>query len=70
MMTIKVTLATMNERLNHLATKSNVAALWGEMRWVTGTLDGTLGVWQFLTVMGAGVALIIAWPKLSAAPGI
>ncbi len=60
---IKVTLGRIDERLigmaNNLATKADVAK-------IDGKLDGKLGVWQFLPALGAAVALILAWPKISA----
>ncbi|WP_206452968.1 hypothetical protein [Aurantimonas marina] len=37
---------------------------------VEGELKRTLGFWQFFGVMAAAVALILAWPKLSALLGV
>lgn len=64
---IKVMLGRIDERLTgmagNLATKADVAK-------IDGKLDAKLGVWQFLPVIAGAVALILAWPKLSALLGV
>jgi hypothetical protein len=64
MLDVRLTLAKIDEKLNHLAIKQELTAIEGELKGIKGELKGTLGFWQFLIVTGALVALILRWPEL------